>query len=52
MERIKTLINNIEIFGTLDFTNFETYMNYINGKQINKSNKSFFKKYLNIPYFI
>ena len=38
IERIKKLVND-EVLSTLDFANFETCVNYIKGKQTNKSKK-------------
>ena len=38
IERIKRLIND-GVLNTLDFTDFDTCMNYIKGKQTNKRNK-------------
>ena len=40
MKRIKRLVND-EILSTLDFTDFETCVDYIKRKQTNKSKKGF-----------
>jgi len=39
IEIIKQLIND-GVLNTLDFTDFETYVDYIKGKQTNKSKRS------------
>ena len=39
INRIKRLVNDV-VLDTLDFTNFDTYVDYIKGKQTNKFKKS------------
>ena len=38
IERIKRLVND-RVLSVLDFTDFDTYVNYIKGKQTNKLKK-------------